>query len=172
VTKRLGWCAAAGIAILLLSACTNEPDPPAQTPPADASDPPTATVTSQSPSAPPLAPAALRKYCHPGDPLAAVYRPARLEVKNRCAAVTGVVGDHNIEHDGDLHISLTDVGAQWLNQVNLRRPKHDLVVEAVPGIPVPVPAVGARITVIGPWVLDTETGWLEIHPVWTILPAA
>ena len=171
MTTRVGLCAAAGIAILLLSACTSDPPRAPQPPPPNASDPTTAAVASPSPT-PPLAPPALRKYCHPGDPLAAVYRPARLKVKNRCAAVTGVVGDHNIEHDGDLHISLTDVGAQWLNQVNLRRPKQDLVVEAVPGIPVPVPAVGARITVIGPWVLDTETGWLEIHPVWTILPAA
>jgi hypothetical protein len=171
VTTRVLWGAAIGIALLLLSACTSHIDRPPPRPPSNASDPTTAAVPSRSRTAQPLAPPELRKYCHSGDPLAAVYRPARLEVKNYCAAVTGVVGDHNIEHDGDLHISLTQVGRQWLNAVNLQRPKQDLVLEAVPGLPVPTPAVGARITVIGPWVLDTETGWLEIHPVWTILSA-
>jgi hypothetical protein len=160
-----------GIAILLLSACTSHPDRIPQPPTGNTTDSTTAAISSQSRTAQPLAPPALRKYCHSGDPLTAVYRPARLIVKNRCVAVTGVVGDHNIEHDGDLHISLTEVSGQWLNGVNLRRPKHDLVVEAVPGLPVSTPAIGTRITVIGPWVLDTETGWLEIHPVWTILPA-
>jgi len=34
-----------------------------------------------------------------------------------------------------------------------------------------MPPQGSRVTIIGPWVLDTQTGWLEIHPVWAILPA-
>jgi hypothetical protein len=45
------------------------------------------------------------------------------------------------------------------------------VVEAVPSIPIEMPPLKSRVTVIGPWVLDTQTGWLEIHPVWAILPA-
>ena len=28
-----------------------------------------------------------------------------------------------------------------------------------------VPPVGTRVSVTGPWVLDTEHGWNEIHPV-------
>jgi len=118
-----------------------------------------------------LAPVPLRKYCHAGDPLVGVYSPWRLTVKSPCAAVTGVVAATDIEHDGDLHISLADVDPKYLNAVNLRRAHQDLVVEAVPDIPMPTPPVGARITVIGPWVLDTQTGWLEVHPVWRILPA-
>ena len=51
------------------------------------------------------------------------------------------------------------------------RTNRDLVVEIVPAIPLPAPALQSRITVIGPWVLDTETGWLEIHPAWKILTA-
>lgn len=77
-----------------------------------------------------------------------------------------------IEHDGDLHISLLDVDPKWLNRGNLDRKDHALVVEGVPDIPVSAPTRTSRVTVIGPWVLDTDTGWLEVHPVWKILPAS
>jgi hypothetical protein len=75
------------------------------------------------------------------------------------------------QHDGDLHISLTGADSKWLNEVNVSRTNSSLVAEIVPAIPLPGPAVGSHVTVIGPWVLDTETGWLEIHPLWKILPA-
>lgn len=29
----------------------------------------------------------------------------------------------------------------------------------------PIPAIGQRISLDGPWVLDTDHGWREIHPV-------
>jgi hypothetical protein len=31
-----------------------------------------------------------------------------------------------------------------------------------------VPAEGARIQVVGPWVEDTQHGWNEIHPAWWV----
>jgi hypothetical protein len=77
----------------------------------------------------------------------------------------------DLEHDGDLHISLTGVDPKWLNEGNLRRSDKSLVIEAVPGIPMTMPPLKSRVTIIGPWVLDTQTGWLEVHPVWAILPA-
>jgi hypothetical protein len=165
--------ASAAVALLLTVGCTSAAKPkPLPTPPAGAAGDPTTSISVKRPTpVAPLAPAALQKYCHLKDPLAGVYSPGRLTIKNPCVAVTGLVRSTNREHDGDLHIDLVDVDPKWLNSVNLKRLKQDLVVEAVPGIPVAIPAPQTRITVIGPWVLDTETGWLEVHPAWAILPA-
>jgi hypothetical protein len=166
-----GWLRVALLLPALMLGCTSRLDPDQPTPPSlshQTSRP--LTPTAHPAPSPILAPTSLRKYCHSGDPLVGVYSPWRLTVKSRCAAVTGLVAATNIEHDGDLHISLAEVDPQYLNAVNLRRAHQDLVVEAVPAMPMPRPAVGTRITVIGPWVLDTQTGWLEVHPVWKILP--
>ncbi len=157
------------LAALMTLGCT-ERDRDIPPPPPNASQSDRAPSMSATPKAvAPLAPAELVKYCHSGFPLEGVYTPERLTVKNPCAAVTGIAWAIDREHDGDMHISLTGVDARWLNSVNVARPQHDLVVEAVPGIPVGMPPLKSRITVIGPWVLDTETGWLEIHPVWAII---
>jgi hypothetical protein len=158
--------------LLLLLGCTEKHQTPPPPPP-NASEPrsTTAPVPTASKSIEPLAAPQYRKYCHSGFPLEGVYSPQRLTVKNPCVAVTGTASDIGREHDGDMHISLTGVDRRWLNSVNLKRLRHDLVVEAVPDIPITTPPANSRITVIGPWVLDTQTGWLEIHPVWAILPA-
>jgi hypothetical protein len=177
--RRLGFLAlvgraAAALAVVvgLFFAFRSSPhDSPQPTLPSIAAPSTTAAAPTPSSQAAPLAPVALRKYCHAGDVLKGVYRPARLTVKNPCVAVTGLVRDTNIEHDGDVHISLGGVDAKWLNAVNLKRVKHDLVVEIVPGTPIAAPPVNSRVTVVGPWVLDTETGWLEIHPAWAVIPA-
>ena len=159
--------------LALLVGCTvvDSADPP--TPPPNASQSKLPTLASQptpSPN-PSLVPAELAHYCHSGFPLEGVYSPQRLTVKEPCVAVTGIAWEINREHDGDMHISLTGVDPKWLNSVNLERPEQGLVIEAVPSIPIAMPPLKSRVTVIGPWVLDTETGWLEIHPVWAILPA-
>jgi len=146
-------------------------DPAIPSPPPNASETTKVAAPSSAKPVPPLAPPELRTFCHGGDPLIGVYSPGRLAVKNPCVAVTGVVGNVTLQHDGDLHISLTQVDSKWLNEVNIDRTNSDLVVEIVPGIPLPAPALQSRITVIGPWVLDTETGWLEIHPAWKVLAA-
>ena len=97
-------------------------------------------------------------YCRAGPPLAGVYHSPRLEVKKRCAIATGVVTKVKFEEfDGDVH-------------VGLRTGDGDLVVEVIPQdrVRVPIPDTGARVTVVGPRVWDTQHGWAEIHPAWWI----
>ena len=163
----------ATVLLALLVGCTEMDGSAPPTPPPNATEsaPPTVTAQPTGPPAASLVPPALARYCHAGFPLEGVYSPQRLTVKQSCVAVTGVASEINREHDGDMHISLTGVDPKWLNQVNLQRPDRALVVEAVPSIPMTMPPVGTRVTIVGPWVLDTQTGWLEIHPVWAILPA-
>jgi hypothetical protein len=158
-------------ACVLVTACTSEPkrslpSPPPTSAPQTSSRPPT---VKPSPTPSVLADVALRKYCHAGDPLLGVYSPTRLSVKSPCASVTGVIRSSRKESDGDTHLGLAGVDARWLNPGNLARAQGDLVLEIVPDIPVAAPPVGSRVTVVGPWVLDTQTGWNEIHPVWHIV---
>jgi hypothetical protein len=161
------------VACVLVAGCTGEHDAAIPSPPPNATHPPPATVTPSAPRNPDPAfvPPELAKYCHAGFPLEGVYSPQRLTVKQPCVAVTGIASEINREHDGDMHISLTGVNPKWLNSVNRGRSDQSLVVEAVPSLPVTMPPLKSRVTIIGPWVLDTQTGWLEIHPVWAILPA-
>ena len=144
--------------------------------------------------------------CKPGQPLAGVYLPSRLHVKKRCVTVTGIVDCLRREPDGDVHIELrlTRSYRRLLTPANAfqRCPHHTgphLVVEIIPQgdqLPFPdnsaslagfvtprAPPAGARITVTGPYVLDTNAlhdlivpgknvaGWAEIHPAWNITPA-
>jgi len=141
--------------------------------------------------------------CKPGQPLAGVYLPSRLHVKKRCVTVTGIVDCLRREPDGDVHIELrlTRAYRRLLTPANAfqRCPHHTgphLVVEIIPqreqlpfldnsaslaGFVTPrAPPAGARITVTGPYVLDTNAlhdlivpgrnvaGWAEIHPAWNI----
>ena len=163
----------AAAAVLLLLGCTAEPDAAIPSPPPNASHPPVATAPPPASSKPDPAfvPAELAKYCHSGFPLEGVYSPQRLTVKEWCVAVTGIASEIKQEHDGDMHISLTGVNPKWLNSVNRARSDQSLVIEAVPSIPMTMPPLRSRVTIVGPWVLDTQTGWFEIHPVWAILPA-
>ncbi len=144
--------------------------------------------------------------CKPGQPLAGVYLPSRLHVKKRCVTVTGIVDCLRREPDGDVHIELrlTRGYRRLLTPANaFQRCPHQtgphLVVEIIPQgdqLPFPdnsaslagfvtprAPPAGARITVTGPYVLDTNAlhdlivpgknvaGWAEIHPAWNITPA-
>jgi hypothetical protein len=38
----------------------------------------------------------------------------------------------------------------------------------MPGQSLPIPSPGERVAVFGTWVLDTDHGWNEIHPIWVI----
>jgi hypothetical protein len=159
-------------ASLLLLGCTAHTSA-IPSPPPNASESPLSTVAPPSTSKPnpSLVPPELAKYCHSGFPLEGVYSPQRLSIKEPCVAVTGIASAIDREHDGDMHISLTGVNPKWLNSVNRERANQSLVIEAVPAIPITMPPLKSRVTIVGPWVLDTQTGWLEIHPVWAILPA-
>ena len=152
----------------------------------------TTAPTAVPPS--PLPPAA--SGCRSGNPLANVYHPTRLQVLSPCAIVTGTVAlEHNDEADGDYHINVM-LDPQFAGLINAENTKQEggaLVVEVVPadepgcvvgqppkpatgtydygtctGADIPPPPIGAHVQVVGPWVLDTDHGWREIHPAWSI----
>ncbi|MHB8621505.1 MAG: hypothetical protein ACYDAG_18415 [Chloroflexota bacterium] len=135
--------------------------------------------------------------CRHGNPLANVYHPGRLKVIAACKTVEGTVALVRHEQDADLHIDLRldPAMASLANSVNMAEQHGDLVLEIVPadqvGCPFPaprpgydygtcshtneqIPAVGDHVSVTGPYVLDENHGWMEIHPVWqwTIIGAA
>jgi hypothetical protein len=111
-------------------------------------------------------------YCRGGGPLAGVYHPQRLVVKSRCKIAIGTVRKVKFEeYDGDVHVDLRpDTGYEKLLADGNERVGGNLVVEIIPQerSRVAVPAEGARIEVVGPWVEDTEHGWNEIHPAWWV----
>jgi hypothetical protein len=128
------------------------------------------------------------------DPLDGVHNPDRLQVLNPCAVFQGTVvqAPKKNSSDGDVAFSVSpDPGyASMLNAKN--RLKGGLHIEIVPrdqpgctpGQPVLVgnvpdlgicsgrnitgPALGDHVRIVGPWVLDRNDDWNEIHPAWSI----
>ena len=183
------------------------PSGPASTVPSTALTTPGPTVVSPtaSPSAAPsvssapAAPASTRA-CRPGDPLANVYHPYRLQVRTACMTVTGAVAYVRSEDDGDVHLNLElPAGESYLlDQDNYSHEDGQLVAEIVPadqpgctrGQPLPLPptayrsnsysygtctgadiatpSMGSQVRITGPYVLDSDHGWMEIHPVWSV----
>jgi len=115
-------------------------------------------------------------YCRGGSPIAGVYHPQRLKVKRRCAVAVGTVGKVKFEaYDGDVHLDLRlDPGYERLLDDGNERVGGNLVVEVIPydRSRVAIPAEGARVQVVGPWVADTQHGWNEIHPAWWVSAGA
>jgi hypothetical protein len=115
-------------------------------------------------------------HCRSGSPLAGVYHPDRLKVKSRCRVAVGTVEKVKQEaYDGDIHIELRlDPGQDGLLSSGNARVGGTLILEIIPWdrSRVPVPEVGQRIEVVGPWVDDTAHGWNEIHPAWWISAGA
>ncbi len=74
------------------------------------------------------------------------------------------------EDDGDEHVLVVpDRGfARFLDHDNYTEQGGALVTEIVRGQHLPVPSVGEHVEVLGTWALDTDHGWNEIHPIWTI----
>jgi hypothetical protein len=105
----------------------------------------------------------------PAKALAGVYHPDRLIVLKPCQKASGVIQDVRDEEDGDLHILVLLDGPyrRLLNAGNYSQQHGWLVVEfmARDAGHLPEPTSGARITMWGAWVLDTDHGWREIHPV-------
>jgi len=109
-----------------------------------------------------------------------------LHVMEGCIAVTGAIRHIKREADGDDHIQLAvdPEFAKLLNERNKTAQGDSLILEPVcqgPPVlaeahaacrdfhsPVSVPAAGDKIRVVGSYVLDTESGWMEIHPVSSI----
>lgn len=140
-----------------------------------------------TPSASVVAQPATAATC--GDPHAHVYNPDRLQLLAACVTVTGIVDAVRKERDGDVHILLhLDPGQEkYLNAKNAQE-LGDLVLEPVCvdavtqadaisacvgySNPLRMPSIGAHISATGPWVLDRDHGWLEIHPVSSFGPVA
>lgn len=128
--------------------------------------------------------------CAGRDPKANIYHPARLELLDPCKTVAGTVATIRHEADGDLHIGLRlDQGQEALiNAKNRSEQSGNLIVEIICADPVtqadavascanytntvPVPAISQHVSVTGPYVLDLDHGWNEIHPAWSITTAA
>ena len=175
--------AVAGVLVLYGAGCSGSD-------PASTGSTPSSSASSADPEADPSAPlptttASLPPATGPvcGDPHAHVYSPDRLQLLAACVTVTGTVAVIRSEADGDLHLLLQlDPGeGKYLNAKNVSGEMGDLVLEpvcvhtptqtdALPACvgyqnPLPIPAVGSHISVTGPWVLDLDHGWQEIHPV-------
>ncbi len=109
--------------------------------------------------------------------------------------VTGTVAYIRDEDDGDVHVDLAVPASEagLLDAANRTRQDGQLVTEIVPadqpgctpgrpprpasgtysygvctGADLVTPPLGSQVTVTGPYVLDADHGWMEIHPVWAI----
>jgi hypothetical protein len=110
-----------------------------------------------------------------------VYERDRLRVIAECTAVEGRVVYVRHAEDGDLHIALDPDQKSVLNLINVIHAHRTLVVESIcEHLPenaaaqaacsnfhraVTVPAAGDHVRVTGAYVIDTDNGWAEIHPV-------
>ena len=139
--------------------------------------------TSPSTSATPSA------TCRSGPPEAGVWQPDRLRVLDPCKQAAGVVVQVIHEVDGDHHIWFRpDAGYEsLLNAENHFQGKPAMLAEITPDCPLntnpksgdeaarcpasrlEVPGPGDHIDVYGPWVLDLDHRWNEIHPVESIV---
>jgi hypothetical protein len=111
--------------------------------------------------------------CHaPSDVLSGVYHPERLRVLSPCRIAAGTVARVHREPDGDVHIDVAlHAGYSTLvNEVNQSAQGGSLLVEFMPrdGGRLPEPSVGDQIRLTGAWVDDTDHGWNELHPVWSV----
>jgi hypothetical protein len=124
-----------------------------------------AATTSACPAPPPTS------RC-PSNPKQGVQAPGNLTVLDAaspCHTATGVVRSTHIEHDGDCHVNIAlDANYQGLlNSVNGSAARGELITEVIPSHPLPIPNVGARVSILGTWVNDDAAGWNELHPVWS-----
>lgn len=112
-----------------------------------------------------------------------VYKPKRLKVVSRCIRATGTVEESAVDDDGDQHFLVKlDAGQESLiNKKNRKKKNGDLVVEIVCANPVrlpkvksactdytnriALPRVGDHVRVTGAYVIDSNNGWAEIHPL-------
>ena len=112
-----------------------------------------------------------------------VYRRQRLRTLNPCIIIAGVLERQIAEQDGDYHlrIRLDPQFEDLLNERNHSAQHGTLVAEVICQNRVVqadavdacerldkrwmIPSIGTRVRVTGPYVLDLEHGWTEIHPV-------
>jgi hypothetical protein len=115
-----------------------------------------------------------------------VYHKTRLHIVEACIAVTGTIRHIKRESDGDDHIQLAvdSEFSKLLNERNKTAQGNTLILEPICQgpvtqadaeaachdfhSPVDVPKDGAKVRVVGSYVLDSVEGWMEIHPVSSI----
>jgi hypothetical protein len=127
------------------------------------------------------------------NPRDGVHGPDRLRVLSPCVKFQGTVSEAPMKNpDGDVSLNASpDSGYAGMLNANNRRegglhleivPRDQpgctrgqpVVVSDVPGLGtcsgrgVIAPRLGAHVRVVGPWVLDRNNNWYEIHPVWSI----
>jgi len=128
--------------------------------------------------------------CRAGAPEAHVYTPDRLKVLDPCKHAEGVLVDVAAEDDGDYHLWFTPDAAYTylMNPEDHFQGKPSMLAEITPDCPgnppdnvaaarcprthLPIPKIGDHVAINGPWVLDTNHGWNEIHPVDSITQLA
>ena len=115
----------------------------------------------------------------------------RLQIINPCLTVSGIIVKARSEKDGDWHIQL-DLDSEYrslLNQANLEKQYGYLVLEPICSHRVSQSdtisegvcdgfsqtiftkdLIGKRVTATGAYVIDQQHGWMELHPVTSILP--
>ena len=110
-----------------------------------------------------------------------VYDPTRLKVKAPCVTVTGVIATQHNSDDGDIDMRLVPDApfTNLLNAANNGRLQIEAVCQGKINADTPaasvscrnftgnvlLPPVGAHVQVTGSYVLDTNHGWMEIHPI-------
>ena len=112
-----------------------------------------------------------------------IYHSQRLRVIESCTQVSGVLETVLKEKDGDYHLrlKLDNQYLNLLNEKNISDQHGDLVLEPVCENQITqadavsacknfhgtivIPPINTHISVLGSYVLDTEHGWMEIHPV-------
>jgi hypothetical protein len=125
-----------------------------------------------------------------GDPHAHVYSPDRLQLLAACIELTGTIDLEKAQPDGDYHVRLhldpgqTCAGQPCIDADNVSQQGGDLILEPVCENPITqadavaacqgyhnplvLPQVNSHVRVMGPFVLDTDHGWNEIHPLESI----
>lgn len=122
--------------------------------------------------------------CRTGPPEAGVHNPDRLQVLDPCKHAAGTLVDVAHEDDGDYHLWFTPDPAYTylMNPENHFEARPAMLAEITPDCGaanpadartaarcppsnLPIPRIGQHVSIDGPWVLDTDHGWREIHPV-------
>ncbi|SRR6266568_8310431 len=187
VGQNLGIGAGALIALVVIVAMgasgAHRPDSSAKSTPA--------AVVPSIPS--PSSPSPTGPVCT-ADPKAHVYSPDRLELLAACVGVAGTIEEESSQPDGDYHVRLrldpgqTCSGQPCLDGRNVSELGGDLLLEPVCENPVTrkdavaacqgyhnplvLPPVGSHVAAVGPFVLDIDHGWNEIHPLESITVVA
>jgi hypothetical protein len=142
------------------------------------------SACAQATTIPVASPSPAATGCRSGPPEAGVHNPDRLQVLDPCKHAEGIAVDVAHEDDGDYHVWFrADPGYEYLlNAQNHFQAQAAMLAEITPNCDgtnppnaqsasrcpksnLAIPKLGDHIAIDGPWVLDADHGWREIHPV-------